>query len=91
LGKGVGQFRTPHGVAVDGNGSVYVVEWTGNRLQKFCSSTVGISLTVKIGKEHSRKNRVCTRRNYNPENYDIKKNDQFLRIQRCSCSHGNGL
>ena len=78
-GSGDGQFNNPTGMAVDGNGCVYVVEWNGHRVQKFCSSTVGISLTVKTSKEHGREKRAYTRRNYNPGNYNIAKEDRFIR------------
>ncbi len=78
-GSGDGQFVYPRGVAVDGSGNVYVADRSNHRIQKFNSSTVGISLTVKTRKEHGREKRAYTRRDYNPGNYDIKKNDKFIR------------
>jgi DNA-binding beta-propeller fold protein YncE len=38
LGSGNGQFRFPHGVAVDGQDTVYVADRDNHRIQQFTSS-----------------------------------------------------
>ncbi len=43
LGTGNGQFNTPHEVAVDSNGDLYVSDTKNNRIQKFTSSGTFIS------------------------------------------------
>jgi sugar lactone lactonase YvrE len=34
-GSGAGEFWYPHGIAVDGNGAVWVAEWGNNRIQRY--------------------------------------------------------
>ncbi|MEW6405127.1 MAG: dockerin type I domain-containing protein, partial [Chloroflexota bacterium] len=34
-GRGDGEFNSPIGIAADGSGHVYVVDWLNNRIQKF--------------------------------------------------------
>ena len=43
-GTGDGQFRDPEGVAVASDGSVYVADYSNNRIQKFTSEGVFVSL-----------------------------------------------
>ena len=38
-GDGPGQFDLPWGIAVDGQGAVYVADWANDRIQKFSSAT----------------------------------------------------
>jgi len=42
-GTGEGQFSTPHGIAVDGDGFVYVADGDNNRVQKFTSEGVFVT------------------------------------------------
>src|SRR5260370_9331562 len=49
FGTGSGQFDVPGGVAVDGNGEVYVADRNNNRIQKFTSN--GRSEERRVGKE----------------------------------------
>ena len=37
-GTGDGQFDSPHGIALDSSGNVYVVDYYNNRIQKFDSN-----------------------------------------------------
>ncbi len=46
LGAGDGQFNQPEGVAVDGAGNVYVVDFRNHRVQKF---TEFWRISAKVG------------------------------------------
>ncbi|MCX5985115.1 MAG: hypothetical protein NTX54_01155 [Chloroflexi bacterium] len=35
IGSGAGEFRDPSGIAVDGNGAVWVAEWGNHRIQRY--------------------------------------------------------
>ncbi len=42
-GTGIGEFKTPSGIAVDSVGNVYVADWGNDRVQKFSSTGVGLA------------------------------------------------
>ena len=48
-GTGDGQFRDPEGVAVASDGSVYVADYSNNRIQKFTSEGVFVSKWGTLG------------------------------------------
>jgi DNA-binding beta-propeller fold protein YncE len=51
LGTGPGQFDNPSGIAVDGNGNVYVIDTNNDRLQKFSESGVFLQQWAGSGAE----------------------------------------
>jgi sugar lactone lactonase YvrE len=53
-GKGDGQFNSPHGVAVDSSGYVYVTDTENHRVQKFSSSDgINYNFVSYVGDQNS--------------------------------------
>ena len=49
LGSRNGQFFNPHGIAIDKNGNVFVVDWGNSRIQKFTSDGKFITKWGSLG------------------------------------------
>ena len=48
-GSGDGEFKFPHGIAVDNSGNVYVIGYGNHRIQKFDSNGVFLTKWGSLG------------------------------------------
>ena len=61
-GSGNGQFGTPQGIAVDGDGAVYVVDTLNDRVNKFTSTGAFITRWGSFGSGNGEFNRPAGHR-----------------------------